>query len=88
MTVVSDRAAFYRINPAWRDLAGEVTHGAGTRPARVIRSPIDGAELGSVPVCSPADVELAARPARGAGRRWAAGAPVRRRGVVERCKEQ
>ncbi|MDR2566627.1 MAG: succinate-semialdehyde dehydrogenase (NADP(+)) [Bifidobacteriaceae bacterium] len=86
MTVTSPNPALYRVDPAWNDLAEQVTVSAG-RPWRPIVSPIDNAELGRVPVCTPEDVWEAARRARAAGRRWAAASLDRRRGVIERFKD-
>ncbi|MDR1634865.1 MAG: succinate-semialdehyde dehydrogenase (NADP(+)) [Bifidobacteriaceae bacterium] len=85
-TVTSPHPALYRVDPAWNDLADQVTCVAA-RPWRRIVSPIDQAELGRVPVCAPDDVWEAGRRARAAGKRWAAVSLDRRRGVIERFKD-
>ncbi|MDR0627272.1 MAG: succinate-semialdehyde dehydrogenase (NADP(+)) [Bifidobacteriaceae bacterium] len=76
----------YRIDPAWTELAEQVTTVAERR-RRSIVSPIDGAELGQVPVCEPDDVWAAAGRARAAGQRWAARSVSHRCGVMERFKD-
>ncbi|MDR1187168.1 MAG: succinate-semialdehyde dehydrogenase (NADP(+)) [Bifidobacteriaceae bacterium] len=85
-TETSTDSGLYRIDPDWRHLAGEVTRCAA-RATRAIRSPIDGAELGEVPVCEPEDVREAGRRAGAAGRRWAGWSVGRRCGVIERFKD-
>ncbi|MDR1441317.1 MAG: succinate-semialdehyde dehydrogenase (NADP(+)) [Bifidobacteriaceae bacterium] len=86
MSTISADAAVYRIDPGWRELAGQVTR-LGPRPMRTIRGPVDGAELGEVPICTPEDVAEAARRSRTGGERWAAWPLGRRAGVVERFKD-
>lgn len=66
----------------WAHLAARVTT-AAERPTRPVTSPIDGAVLGEVPVCTPDDVALAVERARAAQATWAA-LPVGRRCAVAR----
>lgn len=54
------------------------------RPTQASYSPLDGSQVGEVPICTPADVEEAVTTAREAQRKWAA-VPLReRRAVVGR----
>ncbi|MDR1118219.1 MAG: aldehyde dehydrogenase family protein, partial [Bifidobacteriaceae bacterium] len=79
-------AGLYPVDPAWALLADQVTS-AEPRPSRPVTSPIDGRELGAVPACLPADVELAAARARAAQPAWAALGPERRADVIVRFKD-